>query len=115
MMHNVAISCHSMVGEAIAFAVDLSGLYQKQLNNGVIIEIAPELPTMNMQSYMMKKANKGRTDSVYSYIFYLYLTRHLLLLSIRIEFLCKSSKWFLLTYLSIILTSKFAYKLPKIK
>lgn len=115
MMHNVAISWHSMVGEAIAFAVDLSGLHQKQLNNGVIIEIVPELPTMNMQSYMMKKAKKGRTDSVYSYIFYLYLTRHLLLLSIRIEFLCKSSVWFAFTYLSIILTSKFADKLPKIK
>jgi hypothetical protein len=69
MMHNAVISYHLMVGELIAFAVDLFGSYQKQLNNGVIIEIGLELPTMNMQLYMMKRVSKERIDSAYSYIF----------------------------------------------
>ena len=114
-MHNAAISYRLTVGEVIAFVVDLFGLCQKQLNNGVIIEIVPELPTMNMQLYMMKKAKKERIDSVYSYISYRKFDSRLLLASLRIEILFKGLQWFLFTYLSIILTSKFAYKLPKIK
>lgn len=98
-MHNAAISCHSMVGVVIAFAVDLCGLYQKQLNNGVTIGIAPEQPTMSTQSYMRKKANKERIDYVYSYIYDLFCTFYRLLPPLRIKSISrKLSDCYLITY-----------------